>query len=72
MYCARGPEGVDGTKTALVVDPTGYKFEIIEREQRDPMSHVMVNVTDLEKSIAYVDASYTLCDLIARGSGQKV
>ena len=50
----REPGPVKGGTTiiAFVQDPTGYKFEIIQRQQRDPLCQVMLRVTDLDKSIA--------------------
>ena len=54
---------------AFVDDPTGYKWELIERpaidattgekakEITEPIAQVMLRVTDLEKSIKY----YTEC-----------
>lgn len=41
---------------AFVEDPTGYRFELIERKQRDPLSQVMLRVRDLDKSIAFYEA----------------
>jgi len=43
---------------AFVEDPTGYKFELIERPGAgDPLCQVMLRVSDLEASIRY----YTEC-----------
>lgn len=41
---------------AFVEDPTGYKFELLERKQRDPFCQVMLRVSDLDKSIAFYEA----------------
>eukprot|EP00178_Gracilaria_changii_P026533 TRINITY_DN816_c0_g1_i2.p2 TRINITY_DN816_c0_g1~~TRINITY_DN816_c0_g1_i2.p2 ORF type:complete len:303 (+),score=32.46 TRINITY_DN816_c0_g1_i2:213-1121(+) len=41
---------------AFVEDPTGYKFEIIQRKQRDPLCQVMLRVTDLDKTISFYEA----------------
>lgn len=38
---------------ATVIDPTGYKFSIVERERRDPLSLVMLRVGDMNKSIEF-------------------
>jgi lactoylglutathione lyase len=50
---------VKGGKTniAFVEDPTGYKFEIIEREKlgKEQFAQVMLRVSDLDKSIAYYE-----------------
>lgn len=42
------------TVIAFVQDPTGYKFEIIQDQRRDPLCQVTLRVTNLTKSIAYV------------------
>ncbi len=36
---------------SFVRDPNGYTFELIQRQQRDPLCQVMLRVGDLEKSI---------------------
>lgn len=41
---------------AFVQDPTGYKFELIESQRRDPLCQVMLRVKDLDKSIAFYEA----------------
>jgi hypothetical protein len=50
---------VKGGKThiAFVEDPTGYKFELIQREKptREPFCQVMLRVSNLEKSIEYYE-----------------
>lgn len=40
---------------AFAEDPTGYKWELIERpgDQQEPICQVMLRVSDLERSIAY-------------------
>lgn len=40
---------------AFVEGPTGYKFEIIERKQRDPICQVMLRVTNLEQTIKFYE-----------------
>jgi len=46
-------EHLGGTSIiAFVQDPTGYKFEVIQRKQRDPLCQVMLRVKDLDKTIA--------------------
>ena len=63
-----GPVKGGKTVIAFVDDPTGYKWELIERpavkeggekaqEINEPIAQVMLRVTDLEKSIKY----YTEC-----------
>jgi lactoylglutathione lyase len=55
----REPGPVKGGKTniAFVEDPTGYKFEIIERKKlgKENFAQVMLRVTDLDKSIQYYE-----------------
>jgi catechol 2,3-dioxygenase-like lactoylglutathione lyase family enzyme len=55
----REPGPVKGGKTniAFVEDPTGYKFEIIERKKlgKENFAQVMLRVTDLDKSIEYYE-----------------
>lgn len=51
-----GPDTGGSTVLAFVQDPTGYKFELIQRKKRDPMAHVMLRVGDLDKSIAFYEA----------------
>ena len=42
------------TVIAFAEDPTGYKFELIQRPgTQDPICQVMLRVTNLEKSIKY-------------------
>lgn len=41
---------------AFVQDPTGYKFEVIQRKQRDPLCQVMLRVRDLDASIKFYEA----------------
>lgn len=41
---------------AFVQDPTGYKFEVIQRKQRDPMCQVMLRVRDLDATIKFYEA----------------
>lgn len=54
---SREPGPVKGGKTviAFVDDPTGYKFELIQREGEipEPLAQVMLRVGDLDKSIKY-------------------
>lgn len=54
-----GPVKGGKTVIAFVEDPTGYKWELIERpgEQKDPICQVMLRVGNLERSIQY----YTEC-----------
>jgi catechol 2,3-dioxygenase-like lactoylglutathione lyase family enzyme len=56
---SREPGPVKGGKThiAFVEDPTGYKWELIQRETEssEPLAQVMLRVTDLEKSIKYYE-----------------
>lgn len=55
----REPGPVKGGQThiAFVEDPTGYKWELIqrERESSEPLAQVMLRVTDLEKSIKFYE-----------------
>jgi hypothetical protein len=50
---------VKGGKThiAFVEDPTGYKFELIQREAEspEPFAQVMLRVSNLDKSIKYYE-----------------
>lgn len=51
-----GPVKGGKTVIAFVEDPTGYKWEIIERPKesiRDPICQVMLRVLDLDKSIKF-------------------
>lgn len=51
-----GPVKGGTTVIAFVEDPTGYKWELIERKDKaipEPIAQVMLRVTDLDKSIAY-------------------
>lgn len=41
---------------AFVEDPSGYKFAIIQRKQRDPLCQVMLRVRDLDASIKFYEA----------------
>lgn len=54
-----GPVKGGSTVIAFVEDPTGYKWELIQRpgEITEPLAQVMLRVTDLERSIKY----YTEC-----------
>ena len=56
---SREPGPVKGGKTniAFVEDPTGYKFELIEREKptKEPFCQVMLRVSNLDKSIEYYE-----------------
>jgi lactoylglutathione lyase len=41
---------------AFVEDPTGYKFELIQREPTpEPLCQVMLRVGDLDRSIAFYE-----------------
>ncbi|CAN8076839.1 unnamed protein product [Agarophyton chilense] len=51
-----GPVKGGTTVMAFVQDPTGYKFEVIQRKQRDPLCQVMLRVKDLDKSISFYEA----------------
>lgn len=44
------------TVIAFVQDPTGYKFEIIQQNRRDPLCQVMLRVANLEESIKFYEA----------------
>ena len=59
MQISREPGPVKGGKTniAFVEDPTGYKFELIEREKatQEPFCQVMLRVSNLDKSIEYYE-----------------
>lgn len=49
-----GPVKGGSTVIAFAEDPTGYKFELIQRPgTQDPICQVMLRVTNLEKSIKY-------------------
>lgn len=50
-----GPVKGGTSEIAFVEDPTGYKWELIQRKPvpKDPILHVMLRVTDLDKSIQY-------------------
>lgn len=54
----REPGPVKGGTTfiAFVQDPNGYKFELIQRQQRDPLCQVMLRATNLDKSINFYEA----------------
>jgi len=54
-----GPVKGGTSEIAFVEDPTGYKWELIQRpdHKKDPILHMMFRVTDLDKSIQY----YTEC-----------
>lgn len=42
----------DGKFTVADVEsPTGYKFQLVEREVRDPLSHVALRVKNLDDTI---------------------
>lgn len=50
-------EGVDNEeKYALVEDPTGYSFKVIERTQKDPLCQIMLRVGDIGKSVKFYEA----------------
>jgi predicted enzyme related to lactoylglutathione lyase len=54
----REPGPVKGGKSviAFVEDPTGYKFELIQREPTpEPLCQVMLRVGDLDRSIAFYE-----------------
>jgi lactoylglutathione lyase len=59
MQVTREPGPVKGGKThiAFVEDPTGYKWELIQRESEssEPFAQVMLRVMDLDKSIKYYE-----------------
>lgn len=52
-----GPVKGGNSVIAFVEDPTGYKWELIQREgkQSDPICQVMLRVSDLDKSIKYYE-----------------
>ena len=52
-----GPVKGGKTNIAFAEDPTGYKFELIEREElgKENFAQVMLRVSDLDKSIAYYE-----------------
>ena len=55
-----GPVKGGNTVIAFVKDPTGYAWELIQREPgriRDPLAQVMLRVTNLDAAVAY----YTDC-----------
>lgn len=55
-----GPVKGGTTVIAFVEDPTGYKWELIERKGTsipEPIAQVMLRVTDLDASIAYYEAA---------------
>jgi lactoylglutathione lyase len=54
----REPGPVKGGKSviAFVEDPTGYKFELLQREPTpEPLCQVMLRVGDLDRSIAFYE-----------------
>lgn len=51
-----GPVKGGTTVIAFVEDPTGYRFALIQRDQRDPLCQVMLRVKDLDASIAFYQA----------------
>lgn len=59
MQITREAGPVKGGKTniAFAEDPTGYKFELIERAElgKENFAQVMLRVSDLDKSIAYYE-----------------
>ncbi|KAL3142030.1 hypothetical protein ABBQ32_004665 [Trebouxia sp. C0010 RCD-2024] len=50
-----GPVKGGKTVIAFVEDPTGYKWELITREEpiKEPIAQVMLRVTDLDRSIKF-------------------
>lgn len=55
-FVTREPGPVKGRKSAiaLIEDPDGYKFELIERGPTpEPLCHVQLHVGDLDRSIAF-------------------
>jgi lactoylglutathione lyase len=50
-----GPVKGGTSEIAFIEDPTGYKWELIQRpdHKKDPILHMMFRVTDLDKSIQY-------------------
>lgn len=57
----REPGPVKGGKSviAFVEDPTGYKFELIQREPTpEPLCQVMLRVGDLDRSIAFYETAF--------------
>lgn len=50
------PKKENDNVSAVVKDPTGYKYELIERSQRDPMNNITLPVPDLEKAISFYRA----------------
>lgn len=49
-----GPVKGGTSEIAFVEDPTGYKWELIQRTgKKDPILHIMLRVTDLDASIKY-------------------
>jgi lactoylglutathione lyase len=54
----REPGPVKGGHTiiAFVEDPTGYKFELLQKKKRDPVAQITLRVGDLDKSIKFYEA----------------
>ena len=53
-----GPVKGGSTVIAFVEDPTGYKWELIERKGAaipEPIAQVMLRVTDLDAAVAYYE-----------------
>lgn len=52
-----GPVKGGSTVIAFIEDPTGYKFELIQREGSipEPLAQVMLRVGDLDRSINYYE-----------------
>jgi lactoylglutathione lyase len=52
---AREPGHVKDGKSyvAFVLDPTGYKYELLEQKRRDPVAQVTLRVGDLDKAVEF-------------------
>lgn len=48
-----GPVKGGSIVIAFVEDPDGYRFELLERKQRDPVAQVSLRCGDLDKSINF-------------------
>jgi lactoylglutathione lyase len=51
-----GPVADGKSYMAFVEDPTGYRFELLQRVQRDPVCQVTLRVTDLDNSLKFYSA----------------
>ncbi|XP_024985665.1 probable lactoylglutathione lyase, chloroplastic [Cynara cardunculus var. scolymus] len=62
-----GPLKGSSTVIALIEDPNGYKFELLERKSRilEPLCEVMLRVGDIDRSIKFYQQAYGM-DLLRK------